>query len=187
MEVWRDIKGYEGLYQVSNEGKVRSIDRVIISGDGKARHYTTKLLSQSLNDKGYYAICLPKGNKKTVHRLMAETFLEVPEELKQYIGTNMLHVNHKDENKLNNKIDNLEWCSLPYNVNYGTARARMAETKRKNVYKYVDGELVGEYESLKEAAEKNNRNESTISYYIKKGTIDKRNNCLWTYNKKETE
>lgn len=187
METWKDIKEYNGLYQISTEGNVRSIDRVIISGDGKARHYNAKLLKQSLNDKGYYAVCLPNNNKKAIHRLMAEAFLEVPEELKQYIGTQMLHVNHKDENKLNNKIENLEWCTIEYNVNYGTAREKMAKTKRKHVYKYVGNQLVEEYESLKEAAEKNDIDDATIGYYIRKGTLDKRNNCYWSYNKKEED
>lgn len=183
MEEWKEIEGYK-CYLVSNEGRVKSIDRVIITGKG-AIHRTEKELKPSINDKGYYSVCLPNNNKKAIHRLVAEAFIPIPDELKKLIGTQKLHVNHKDEDKLNNKVENLEWCDITYNVNYGTARKRMAKTNSKPVYKYIDNKLVEEFESLKEAEEKTNTDGSTISYHIRKGTIDKRNNCYWSYTKKE--
>ena len=119
MEEWRDIKGYEGLYQVSNEG------RVINSRRGKLRKTTD-------NGCGYYYVLLSKNGVKKpyyVHRLVAEVFIPNPDNLPQ--------VNHKDEDKTRNVVENLEWCSSRYNMNYGTARDRTSEKQRKKVYQYT--------------------------------------------------
>ena len=101
-EIWKDIKGYEGLYQVSNFGRVKS---------------STKILANRLSKRGYYIVTLyknAKGVTKTVHRLVAQAFIPNPDNLPQ--------VNHKDENKLNNRVDNLEWCTAKYNINYSSAK-----------------------------------------------------------------
>lgn len=118
-EVWKDVLGYEGLYQVSNLGRIKSLPKK----DGfynlpehiKKQHITNKYYAVSLNKNG-------KCKNTHVHRLVAKAFLPNPNNLPQ--------VNHKDENKLNNNIENLEWCSAKYNVNYGNCIAKRAKTQR---------------------------------------------------------
>lgn len=114
MEEWKDITGYEGLYKISNWGRVWSY----ISNDYREPVFTGK----------YYQIKLCKNGETDfplVHRLVAQHFLDNP--------NNLPEVNHKDENKLNNNVDNLEWCTHKYNVNYGTRNARIGKTKGKPV------------------------------------------------------
>lgn len=106
-QCWKEIPGYEGLYQVSNTGRVRSLN---YNGTGK-----TKVLKQATNKDGYKKVTLFKKGKRhyyTVHRLVAITFIPNPNNLPQ--------VNHKDEDKNNNAVWNLEWCTQAYNNIYGT-------------------------------------------------------------------
>ena len=115
-EIWKDIDGYEGLYQVSNLGRVKSL-----------HHNKEKILKGSYNSKGYYFVKLCKnGISKSifVHRLVAQEFIPNPD--------NLPIVNHKDENPRNNNVDNLEWCTQKYNANYGTVRERQAQTYFNN-------------------------------------------------------
>ena len=113
MEEWKAVPGYEGLYEVSNKGNVRNVRR-------------NKLLRLQKN-QGYIKVWLYKNGIVTglrVHRLVAQAFIPNPD--------NLLEVNHKDEDKTNNSVDNLEWCTRKYNVNYGTRNIRMRETAIKN-------------------------------------------------------
>lgn len=108
MEIWKDIQGYEG-YQVSNEGNVKSL-----------KYGKEKILTPTINGRGYYHTVLRKDCKSTtvyIHRLVAQAFIDNP--------NNYPQVNHKDENKTNNAVSNLEWCTRSYNMNYGTAIQRM--------------------------------------------------------------
>lgn len=101
-EEWKDIEGYEGLYQVSNLGRIKSLARVIIRSDSKPNPINEKILKYGMN-RGYCAVVLCKDGKKKmykVHRLVAMAFLS-----NHY---NLPEVNHKDENKKNNCVDNLE-------------------------------------------------------------------------------
>lgn len=104
-EEWKDIKGYEGEYQISNLGNVKSFM-------GKKE----RLLKPRRTQRGYYRVSLHKGNDKLIHRLVAEAFIDNPQ--------NLPEVNHKDECPNNNNVNNLEWCSHKYNVNYGTCQQR---------------------------------------------------------------
>ena len=117
VEIWRPIDGYDGRYEVSNMGRVRSFAQDRKHGKIKTGHPVSK---------GYRHILLydSEGNSKwhPIHRLVAGAFLENPDNLDQ--------VNHKDEDKTNNSIDNLEWCSNGYNHNYGTRNKRVAEANR---------------------------------------------------------
>lgn len=111
METWKDIEGYEGLYQVSDAGRVRSLDR--ITTGKRDRRISGKILHQWENTFGYYMISLCKdGTPKTerVHRLVAKAFL-VPITGKEVI-------NHKDGNPKNNSVENLEWCTQAENIQH---------------------------------------------------------------------
>ena len=162
-EIWKDIKGYEGIYQVSNLGRVRSLDRV------NARGWKIKgiLLKPRLKRDGYVDVHLSfkdKDQSPKIHRLVAEAFMPIPEELKKWSGTQYLQVNHKDENKTNNMVwlnedgsidydkSNLEWCTAQYNSMWGTKRERQKEKIKKSVMQYdMDGTFIKKWDSIKDA------------------------------------
>jgi len=114
MEIWKDIKGYKGFYQVSNQGRVRSVDRVhkyLRQGKEVTRRKKGIILSPATNDSGYLHVLLSRENKKeflSVHGLVAKAFIYKEEE--------ELEVNHIDGNKKNNEVDNLEWVTHQENV-----------------------------------------------------------------------
>lgn len=116
-EIWKDIINYEGKYEVSNLGRVRSLS---YNGTGEI-----KLLKQGTDKKGYKRVGLCKNGKTKhyyVHRLVAITFIPNPDDLSI--------VNHKDENPANNNVNNLEWCTSEYNNNYGTRNERASESHK---------------------------------------------------------
>jgi hypothetical protein len=110
MEQWKPVKGYEGLYEVSNHGRVRSLDRREEMKNGRKRFYKGKLLKPMKDRRGYLYVDLKKdGQRKLhrIHRLVAEAFLLNPD--------NLPVVNHRDGNKENNHYSNLEWCTSSQN------------------------------------------------------------------------
>lgn len=129
-ETWKDIAGYEGIYQVSNYGNVRSLSRTVCYKTGKVVKYKEKPRKLVSNPDGYLIVRLigvdgkPPVNAK-VHRLVAKAFIPNPNDYNQ--------VNHKDEDKKNNHVDNLEWCDRLYNCNFGTRNAKIAEYCSKPV------------------------------------------------------
>lgn len=145
-EIWKPVKGYEGLYEVSNLGRVRRLWP--ISG-----HYRMLKTFVRNHEQGYWAVNLSKGGKMrtlSVHRLVAEAFIPNP--------NNLPEVNHKDENKSNSHVENLEWCTAKYNSNYGTGISRRAAKRRNHpklsypVGQYdKEGNLIETYPSISEA------------------------------------
>lgn len=137
-EIWKDVVGFEGLYKVSNLGNVKSLRN-------------GKILIPSITIHGYKRITLCKNGKKenkVIHRLVAEAFLDNPK--------NFLCINHKDENKLNNCVENLEWCDIKYNTNYGTCIERRSKNKQRPVNQYdLNMNFIKRYESIKEASNGN--------------------------------
>ena len=127
VEVWKDVQGFNGVYQVSNYGNMRSISHVQHYTDSIGRNVTRSVKGKRLIptpiQRGYAGVTLYDNGKKItkcVHTLVATAFIDNPNGLPQ--------VNHKDENKLNNRVDNLEWCTCSYNINYGTGNNRRSCT-----------------------------------------------------------
>lgn len=167
-EIWKNIQGYEGKYQVSNFGRIKSL------GNNKTRK--EKILKTIEDSKGYLTINLCKeGKHKTykIHRLVVEAFIPNP--------NNYPIINHKDENPLNNCVDNLEWCTYHYNNTYGTVIKRRVENTdwkartentdyreiarklSKSVIQYTkDGEFVREWSSTNECG-RNGFNQGHVS------------------------
>lgn len=141
-ETWKDIEGFEGKYKISNNGDCFS-------------YFLNRCLKPRITKNSGYLIVNLKINKKQytyyVHRLVAEAFLEIPEELKHLKGTRYLQVNHKDEDKTNNTVENLEWCTAKYNTNYGTSLKRRSISQSKPVLQYdKNGNFIKEWISLSE-------------------------------------
>ena len=132
-EIWKDAPGFPG-YQVSNAGRVRSFYRV--------------LAPDSI--KGYYRVRLYRNGRVSriyIHRLVAMAFVPNPDGLPQ--------INHKNEIKTDNRVENLEWCTAKYNNAYGTGRERAAKSRSKAVGQYTTGGiLVATYDRIKDAREK---------------------------------
>ena len=123
-EIWKDIIGFEGIYEISNLGRIRRIK-------------TGRILSTRRSDGWYITVTLYKDKKrygKSLHRLVAETFVHNP--------YNLPEVNHIDEDKTNNRADNLEFCDRKYNNNYGSRMDKIRDTKLKN------GHINEEYSGL---------------------------------------
>lgn len=139
VEVWKDISGYDGLYKVSNLGNVLS-----------QKHWNGRgdiLLKPSISHKGYPVVFLSKNSITktfTVHRLVACAFIDNP--------NNYPQVNHKNEIKTDNRVENLEWCSASYNMNYGSRAQRQIEKVSRPVRCIETGTV---YPSSKIAADAN--------------------------------
>lgn len=146
MEIWKDIIEYEGLYQISSHGRVKSMKRKAINGKGILRTVREKYL-KLIEQRGYlYAALYKDGVSKwyLVHRLVGNAF--IPNE------RGLPFINHKDENKHNNHVDNLEWCDRKYNNSYGTHNERVAKARMLPVVKLdMEGRYIRTYQSAKDA------------------------------------
>ena len=166
MEIWKDVVGYEGYYEVSNLGNVRSVKRTRIIHDKRGRDFeapiSEKILSTKKSQKTrYLGVTLYRDNKKKrylVHRLVAEAFVPNPNKLSE--------VNHIDENTKNNNACNLEWVTHKQNMNHGTLpeRKKLFNTFKSPVLQLdKNGIIIAEYESIIEASRKTGINKCSIS------------------------
>lgn len=163
-EVWKPVVGWEGLYEVSNTGRVRSLDRQGVNEKGHGKR-NGKVLAPNYTKFGYIRVGLSINGKKTsymVHRLVAEAFIPNPE--------NLPFINHKDEIRNNNNAENLEWCTRLYNMRYGNCREKIRASHinnpklSKQVVKCdLKGNPIQIYPSMAEAARKNGLSQGRIS------------------------
>lgn len=149
-EIWKDIKNYEGLYQVSNLGRIRSLNYL----------HTKKIaiLKLIVRGNGYHGVSLcKKGIKKSVfvHRVVAETFIPTP--------NNKFQINHKDGNKFNNTIDNLEWVTPKENMKHSIEKGLSHKARHKVEQYSLNGKLIKVWDSIKEIKKALNISISHIS------------------------
>ena len=175
VEEWRDIPGFEGAYQASTFGNIRSVKRVVVRSDGKRMTYKSRILKPGLSDNGYYTVDI-KSHSYYIHRLVAETFLPNP--------NNFHEVNHKSEIKTDNHVWNLEWCTHRYNNKYGTKSERTATKNSRKVAQYnKQGELIGVYKSIAYAAKVLGYKYNGNIYACCNGKIKTAFNYIWKYEK----
>lgn len=144
--MWKDIKNFEGLYQISDTGEVKSVKRLKQNNNGY-QEVKDRLRVLTPDKDGYLRVCLSKHGKhylKTVHRLVAEAFIPNPD--------NLPIINHMDEDKQNNSVDNLEWCTVQYNTRYGSGMEKTAMAQGKPVIQIKDGIPINEYYSTGKAS-----------------------------------
>ena len=157
-EVWKDIEGYEGLYQVSNYGRIKSLSRI----DARGHKRKEKILKLIHDKDGYLLVNLYKNNKvkiHSVHRVVAQAFIPNPD--------NLPEVNHKIDNfehRSDNRVENLEWCTHEYNCNYGTRNEKLSESNKGKNSKKVKCITTNEvFNSIKDAEEKYGVSHQNIS------------------------
>jgi hypothetical protein len=150
-EIWKDIPDYEGLYQVSNLGRVKALEREWYQKhySGNNSHYKTKerILKQREDKKtGYMYVALTKNKKQKkylVHRIVASAFISK----KDYEN----YVNHLDNNKKNNKFNNLEWCTQSHNIKYAYDNKTKTPPNMKKVKQLLNNKVINTFQSLQEA------------------------------------
>lgn len=172
IEKFKPVQGYAGIYEISNLGRVKSISRIIERKDGNTRVTEDRIILPFLTKCGYHQIVLCKDGvrkKHYIHRLVANAFLPNL--------NNLPIINHKDENKLNNRVDNLEWCSAYYNTRYGKLQKRLVKIN------IIDskGDIVEVVEGIRECERK-----YSISKYLIKQSSDgkdliKDNKCNFNF------
>lgn len=179
MEIWKDVVGYKGYYQVSNSGNVKSVDRVIYSNKlsrGTQRKLKGKPLKPYIDKRnGYVYVYFTKDNKgtnKRIHRLVAEAFIKNPNNYDQ--------INHIDGDKTNNKVENLEWCNAQYNVNHAYKNGLTKHYTKRIIQYDLKGNYIKTFESIMEACEKVNGHNSNV-IKCAKGYINSAYGYKWRY------
>lgn len=176
-EKWRSVVGYEGQYEVSNYGNIRSVDRAV----DKGRYLSSRKgipLKQHTHRKGYKEVHLCKNGKEKifkVHRLVAFAFIPNPDNLPQ--------INHKDENPANNSVGNLEWCDGSYNINYGGRNKRISEKVGFSINQFTtDGVFVRKFSSVRQAANETGIKYPSILETARGGRCKSAGGFLWVYD-----
>ena len=168
-EIWKDIEGYEGLYQISNKGRVKSLKW------GKER-----ILKPGITSSGYLKVLLCKNGMIKhikIHRLVANAFITNPE--------NKPQVNHKDENKFNNSVNNLEWSTAKENNNFGTRNERAGNSLSIPILQYSkSGDFIREWLGAREVERVLGINNSNITKCCK-GKRKYAGSFIWRYKEKD--
>ena len=168
-EIWKDIEGYEGLYQISNKGRVKSLKY------GKER-----IRTPVITNDGYLNVILYKNTTaqhRLIHRLVAEAFIPNQD--------NLPEINHRDENKKNNCVENLEWCDRGYNVNYGTRNERITGRPSIAILQYSKSrEFIKEWQSSREVERVLGIDNSNITKCCK-GKRKYAGSFIWRYKEKD--
>lgn len=176
-EIWKDIEGYEGIFQVSNLGRIRSLDRYVNTCHGAKRIQKGRILKPTKCKNGYYEAQINhKGKRKIflLHRLVGKYFLENPD--------NLPEINHKDEDVSNNCVENLEWCTSKYNANYGTRNIRMMEGRnfKPVIQLSKNGEFIKKWDKMSDACKETGADCSSLIRVCK----GKQKTCvgyIWKY------
>lgn len=177
-EVWKDVRGYEGKYAVSNMGRVKSLTRVNSLG----RRVNERILRPLNNGRGYLKVNLCKGGEikqYTIHRLVLSTFNPVE-------NMESMQVNHKDEDPTNNNLNNLEWCTALYNLTYNYRQKRVAETQSIPIVQLsLDGRYIRSYKSSHDVERLRGFNQGAIIQCCKNKFNREGNNIykgfIWQY------
>ena len=178
MEEWRDVKGYEGLYMVSNYGHIMAMDRMIGYRKGKLRKWNGRMKKPTITDKGYLKVTLYKNGKpetREIQRLVAETFIPNPYNKEQ--------VNHIDGNTKNNHISNLEWTT-PYENNWHRIHVLHHERARAVEQYDLSGNYIASFRSIKEAGNQTGTKPCSISNVLA-GRRNKAGGYVWKYEPSE--
>lgn len=171
---WKDISGYDGYYEVSSTGKVRSKDRIILDKNSKSVYIKGRLMKQSKNTQGYLVVNLRKNhtsNVALIHRLVANAFIDNPDSLPT--------INHKDGDKLNNRIENLEWVTYTDN-NIHALKLGLRNPRGCKVVQFDDrGNVVSIFKSVSEASRETGIGRGVISHCIN-GRTHSAGRYIWT-------
>lgn len=185
-EIWKDYEGYEGVYRVSNLGNVMRMPKTVVDSIGRVRTFPGHIMRKYNGCHGYDYVTLSKDGverSEFVQRMVALTFVKNDDPQRK------TEVNHIDENKKNNRADNLEWVTRSENSRHGTGISRMIETRNKNgsygsekrVGKFsLSGTIIAEYDSATIASRENNTNVSNICACCR-GVRHKHKGFIWKY------
>lgn len=185
-EEWKDVPGYEDLYQVSNLGQVKSLGRAVWEQwkdgtHGRWHIFPEKILLPKIDTNGYLSVGLYASDKSRkrhrIHRLVASAFLPN--------NSNLPHINHKDQDTKNNRVDNLEWCSIKYNLSYGDRIEKYRKSRGTKVQRLdLNGNYIDSWDSISYAAVSvyNSINKETDILRNCKGLTSRVLNYKWRFN-----